>query len=115
MKELKDINIEEVIYKALKENIGSAINYQEMHALIGNVISERESEFHKLLNKCLDKVFVDKEFQNVIVEEFRHKVAKNLVAKLEGGIEKNVNRFRQDPILNSKMILAIENIINENS
>lgn len=114
MKEIQNINIEEVIYEALKEKIGSAINYNELHSLIEGVVQSRKDEFSLLLNKCLDKVFADKKFQDVIVEEFRHKVAKNLVAKLEGAIEKNVNKFRQDPVMNSKMILAIENIINKN-
>lgn len=111
--EIEKIDIKDVIYNALKEKIGSAINYQELHSMIGNVIEERRDEFEKLLNKCLDKVFKDKEFEEVILDEFRHKVAKNMVAKLEGAIEKNIMKFRQDPVMNSKMILAIEEIINK--
>ena len=110
----EEISVEEVIYTALKEKIGSAINYQETHAMIGNVIEQRRPEFESLMNRCLDKVFADKKFQDIIVDEFRHKVAKNLVGKLEGAIEKNVNKFRQDPVMNSKMIIAIEKIISEN-
>ena len=109
----EEINIEELVYDALKVRIGDAINYQELHSMIGDVIQDRRTEFEKLMNKCLDKVFVDKGFQDVIVEEFRHKVAKNLVGKLEGAIDKNIQKFRQDPVMNSKMILAIEKIIND--
>jgi len=108
------IDVEAIIYEALKEKIGSVINYNELHTLIEGVIANRKDEFNSLLNKCLDTVFKDKTFKDVIIDEFRHKVAKNMVAKLEGAIEKNINKFRQDPILNSKMILAIENIIEEN-
>ncbi len=107
------INVQEIIFLAIKEKLASSINYQEVHRIIGTVIDQRQDELVALLNKCFDKVLTDKKFQDVIVEEFRHKVAKNLVAKLEGAIEKNVNKFRQDPILNSKMILAIEGIIND--
>lgn len=115
MKFLKEeIDVDEIIYTALKEKIGSAINYQETHSMIGNVIEQRRPEFESLMNQCLDKVFVDKKFQDIMIDEFRHKVAKNLVAKLEGAIEQNVNKFRQDPVMNSKMIIAIENIISKN-
>lgn len=114
MKELNNLKIQEIIYESLKDKIGSAINYQELHGMIAGVIEERRPEFEKLLNRCLDKVFSDKKFQDVIVDEFRHKTAKNLVGKMEGMIEKNVNKFRQDPALNAKMILAIEKIVNEN-
>lgn len=107
-----EIDVEKVIYEALESKIAQSINYQELHKMIEGVIESRRDEFHALLNKCLDKVFNDKKFNDVLVEEFRHKVAKNLVGKLEGAIEKNINKFRQDPIMNSKMVLAIEKIIN---
>ncbi len=115
MKELKQLDIDKIIYEALKEKIGQAINYHELHAMIEGVVESRKDEFEKLLNKCLDKVFADKTFQDVIVEEFRHKTAKNLVGKLEGAIEHNVNKFRQDPAMNAKMILALKKIIDDNS
>ena len=113
--EIEKIDIKDIVYKALLEKIGQSINYQELHSMIGGVINERQDEFIKVMNECLDTVFKDKKFKEVIIEEFRHKVAKNLVAKLEGAIEKNVLKFRQDPVMNSKMILAIENIIKENN
>lgn len=111
----QEIDLREAVLGALESKISQAINYQELHSMIGNVIEERRDEFNKLFNKCLDKVFADKAFTDVMIDEFRHKVAKNLVGKLEGAIEKNINKFRQDPVMNSKMVLAIENIIKNNS
>lgn len=107
----ENIDVEKLIYEALLDKIGSSINYQELHHMIGNVIVQRQTEFEDILNKCLDKVFLDKKFQDVIIDEFRHKVAKNMVGKLEGAIDKNINKFRQDPIMNAKMILSLEKII----
>lgn len=111
----ENIDVENIIYDALKKKIGDSINYNEMHRVIEGVVESRRDELQALLNNCLDKVLADKKFRDVIVEEFRHKVAKNLVAKLEGAIEKNVNKFRADPILNARMITAVEAIINEHA
>jgi len=110
-----DKELKEVIFVALKEKIGSAINYQEMHQLIGDVISERSEQLQTLMLECLDDVLADKTMRETIRDEFKHKVAKNMVGKLEGAVEKSVNAFRQNPTLNAKLIMAVENVIKDNT
>ena len=108
-----DAELKEIVFVAIKEKIGSAINYQEMHRIIGDVIDQRQPELQKLLLECLDDVLTDSDMRQIIRDEFRHKVAKNMVGKLEGAVEKSVNAFRQDPVLNAKLIMAVEAIVKE--
>jgi hypothetical protein len=53
--------------------------------------------------------------KEVVQEEFQRKVEKNLVGKLEGSVEKAADALRQNPAMKSRMILAVENIVNENT
>ncbi len=107
----------ELARSAIKEKIierfASSYN-SPLNKCADSVFAEHEDEFKKLFRDALSQIVNSKSFKAIIYEEFTHKVAKNLVAKLEGSIEKATNELRQDPILKSKMILAIEDIINSN-
>jgi hypothetical protein len=83
--------------------------------IIEEVVEERRDEIKKLYRDMLDEVFLNNlDIKEEIKEEFKRKIAKNLVGKLEGQVEKAVNVLRQDPTLRSKMIVALEKIINNN-
>lgn len=110
---LDENELKTAIYAALHDKLQAAINYTEIHRLIDVVIEERGDELRQLLGDCLDSVLANPDFRTAIIDEFKHKAAKTMVAKMDGAIEKSVNKFRQDPALNAKMILAIEKIINE--
>ena len=110
---LKDEELKSAVYEALKDKIHSAINYVELHKMIDGVIEERQPEFDKLLNNMFDSFFKDADVQAAMLDEFKHKVAKTMIAKLDGAVEKNINKFRQDPATNARLILAVEKIITE--
>jgi len=83
--------------------------------IVREVVEERSGEIKKLYRGMLDEVLLNNlEIKKEIKQEFKRKIAKNLVAKLEGQVEKSVEVLRQDPTLRSKMILAIEKIVNDN-
>ena len=106
--ELKDI-----IAQALKEKVSSAINYGEIHKLVDDVLMERKAEFDGLLNEMFDAFFQDADVRETLLNEFKHKVAKTMVGKLDGAVEKSIAKYRQNPTTNARMILAIEKIITE--
>lgn len=106
--------LKEIATQAIKEKVASSIGYQDMRPFIQAAMDERSDDIKTLLAECLDSVLSDESTKDIIREEFRHKVAKNLVSNLEGAVEKSVNAFRQDPTVKAKMILAIEQIIEEN-
>lgn len=96
--------------KSLLEGYHSPLDH-----IVEEVVVEREKETKALYRAMLDEVFLNNlEIRKEIKQEFKRKIAKNLVAKLEGQVEKSVEVLRQDPTLRSKMILAIEKIVNDN-
>jgi len=102
-----------IIAQALKEKVSSAINYGEIHKLVDDVLMERKAEFDGLLNEMFDAFFQDADVREALLDEFKHKVAKTMVSKLDGAVEKSIAKYRQDPTTNARMILAIEKIITE--
>lgn len=86
-----------------------------LRKLSDKVVQENEEKIHLIMNKAFKFVISTDSFKKTILEEFQHKVAKMLVSNLSGQVEKSVNIIKQDPTLKAKMILAIENIIEENA
>jgi hypothetical protein len=84
-----------------------------MHKLVDDVLVERKQEFDGLLNDMFDAFFKDADVKSALLDEFKHKVAKTMVSKLDGAVEKSIAKYRQDPTTNARMILAIEKIIVE--
>ena len=105
--------MKQIIANALKEKISSAINYGEVHKLVEEVLIERKPEFDALFNQMFDAFFKDADVKAALLDEFKHKVAKTMVSKLDGAVEKSISKYRQDPATNARMILAIEQIITE--
>ena len=105
--------------------VGSALNQQIENQLKGyssplikivsEVVQSYEDKIKKIVNDALSETLNSDEFVKVVKDEFSHKVAKSLVGKLEGSVEKAVEVLRQDQAMRARMILAIENIVNENT
>ena len=65
--------------------------------IINEVVQEHRDELKAIVDQCLTSTIGDKEFKTVIRHEFKHKVAKSLVGKLEGAVEKAAEAFRREP------------------
>lgn len=81
--------------------------------IVKNVVALNRELITQRYNDALKNALLGENFTRAITEEFQRKIAKNMVAKLEGQVEEAVNVIRQDQTLRAKMIVAIENIINE--
>jgi hypothetical protein len=79
--------------------------------LVNEVVEEHREELKAIVDQCLTSTIGDKDFKAAIRHEFKHKVAKSLVGKLEGAVEKAADSLRQDPTTRAKIILAIEELI----
>jgi len=106
--------VEEMVMGALIDKFGKEINQSyssPIIPIIKEVIDENREKIKTVFQEALDTSFNDKEFQKIVREEFKHKVAKQMVGSLEGEVEKAVNAIRQDQTLKARMILAIEKMI----
>ena len=112
---LTEEEIKEVIIAGLREKVATRYTYEVVDNIVREVMNEEDSiaTLKKFVNDCLSFVKGDKAFEKEVKAEFQHKVAKAMVGKLEGTVEKAVDVLRQDPTLRAQMILAIEKIINK--
>lgn len=113
---IKEKEIQEVVLGALKEKIGTRYTYEIVDNIVRDVMNEDESKkkLEKFVRSTLSFLQDDKTFEKAVKEEFQHKVAKSLVGKLEGTIERAVDVLRQNPTLRAEMVLALEKIITKN-
>jgi hypothetical protein len=108
--------VEKIVLESVTKHIGDKLNYNNVLGnMVNNAIESQRESIQNTLDSMMQLVVSDKEFKSMIKQEFQHKVAKIIVGKLEGAVEKSVDIYRSNPTLRSKMIIAIENIINENS
>lgn len=107
----------QIAKEAIKEQIvarfGSGYN-SPLHKIIDECMANYDGELRSLVNSSLEGLFSSPDFKKIISEEFTRKVAKTMVGKLEGTVERAVDKLKQDETLKARMILAIENIIKEN-
>lgn len=113
--------LEKEIVKQVKASIADWISKMlvdqynsPLRQLVSDVFAEQRSNVEKIMQSVLGEVLNSKEFKVTVKEEFQRKIAKNLVGYLEWTVEKAANELKANPIMKAKMILAIENIINEN-
>lgn len=107
--------INKIVIDKIREQVGEKMNYNRvLLSMVEEAMESQRDEITAILNDTLASVVSDKEFATTIKDEFKRKVAKNLVGNLEGAVEKAANVYRQDPTLKSRMILSIENLIKDN-
>jgi hypothetical protein len=111
--------LEVQIVRQAKHSIADAIKSSlvgygsPLKTIVEQVVSENADELKTIIGTAFTDTIRDELFKVIVLEEFKHKVAKTLVSKLSGSVEKAVNTLRSNPILRSQMILAIEAIVKE--
>lgn len=83
--------------------------------IVNEVVDKHTPAIRKMVDEFLTESLGSSEFRTALKEEFNHKIAKTMVGKLEGSVEKAVEVLRQDQTLRAKMVVALDNIIKENS
>lgn len=110
------MDIEQAVIDKVRESIGTAIasaltGYQNpLQACVTNVIKSRESEIVELVKEAFDQG-LKTDFKKELISACTHKLARVLVGKLEGEIEKRANELRSSPEFRAKLTLAIEEAV----
>ena len=82
-----------------------------LHQLCTKVVDDHKEELMTIVEQGFSAVIHADEFKEAVHLAFQHKLAKLLVSKLEGTVEKCVDTLRSNPVLRAKMTLAIESIV----
>jgi len=107
----------ESINEAVSKSITTALTAYNspLSKLCEEVIAKHRADLFSMLDAEVAELKTTPEFKAAIKDALNHKLAKLMVAKMEGELEKRVNDLRAQPGMRARIVLAVENIIKENS
>lgn len=103
------------IREGIKSKLSSHYSDNPVNKIVDAAISKHAPAFQAMLSECLTACMNNDEFRANVAESVRHTLAKTLVARFGGELEKQVNALKSDPITRSRITLAIEAIVKERS
>ncbi len=96
--------------EGLKAKMSNGYN-NPFDKLIQEIIESKSVDFRQLLGEALQSCVGDATFREEVKTAVRHVMAKQLVAKFGGELEKQVNTLKSDPMTRARITLAIEEIV----
>ncbi len=112
--------LEQEVVKVAKASISTAIEKtllegfdSPLKKLISETIMSRETEFKRLVSKSIDGLLSSDAFRHTFKQSLHQKIAKQLISKTGGEIEKTINRFRQDETTRARITLALDSLISD--
>lgn len=116
-----EINAEQLLENAIRDGIREGVKSRlsnhygssPMDKLIDFCINARSEEFRTLLDDSLKSCLNDIEFRETIAASVRSTLAKTLVQRFGGELEKQVNTLKSDPTTRARITLAIEEIVKQ--
>jgi len=111
------MSLEQQIIDQLKKCIPEAISSElvgynkPLSKLTSSVIEANEGELFELINGEFSNLIGGSEFREVLKSELNNKLAKILIQRMSGELEKQVNALKQNPETRAKITLAISEIV----
>ncbi len=114
-----DINMEELakcikdgLRAAVKDRLGS--NYgSPLPKLVDDAVAMHGAEMKALLGDTIKSCLNDDAFRTEIAAALRTSMAKTLVQKFGGELERQVNQLKSDPATRARITVAIDEIIKQ--
>jgi hypothetical protein len=103
---------QQAVYDAIKQRMNSTYD-NPLAKMIDGVVSNRAEELRGMMDELFTAAIRSDNFKQAASEQLAHKVAKCLMSKMEGAIEKAANTLRSDPGTKARILLAIEKIVAE--
>lgn len=115
-----EINTDQLMENALRDGIREGLRSRfsagynnPLDKLVEAAISAHGDKFRALLNESLLSCFGDEKFRDDIRVAVRGQLAKTLIQRFGGELEKQVNTLKSDPATRARITLAIEAIVKE--
>lgn len=106
--------LEEAIKNGLREGVEAKMksSYDNpLDKMIKSAIDNHGERFRDLLSRSLTSCLGDKDFREEIAVSIRHTLAKTLISRFGGELEKQVNVLKSDPTTRARITVAIEEIV----
>lgn len=106
---------EHAIRDAIREGIKSKMGgyNSDLDKLVNAAILKHSDKFRTLLEEAISEAVLDADFRKQIKQAVTHSLAKTLVQRFGGEIEKQVNVLKSDPTTRARITLAIEEIVKQ--
>lgn len=116
-----EIDADKLIANALRDGVTKAVQERicgynsPLNGSIDRAIESQRSAIESLLTESLESCLGDHEFRAIIADATRQKLAKVLVARFGGELEKRVNELKSDPSTRARITVAIDNIVKQSA
>lgn len=114
-----EINADHMILDAVRDGIASAVKAKiegydsPLKGIIKTCIEKHESAIHAVINDAVAACVLDEEFREEIKQSTRVQLARNLVQRIGGELERQVNALKADPTTRARITMAIDAIVKE--
>lgn len=100
---------------SIEESITSALSGYNgpLKELTQQVINKNAETLNALINDEFVSLLDSQEFRRALGEALHAKLAKTLVSRMGGELEKRVNELQQNPTTRAALTLAVDRVIKE--
>lgn len=102
--------IREGVKEAIKSRLGSQYS-SPVNSMVDEVIKKQCPDLAELLKEAIQSCVTDESFREEIKAGARKSLAKILVQRFGGELEKQVNALKSDPTTRARITLAIDEIV----
>jgi hypothetical protein len=102
--------IRDGIREGVTKRMSSGYN-SPMDKAIDAALQTHFDKFRVLMEESIATCICDQEFRTQIAQAVRHQLAKTLIQRFGGEMEKQVNVLKSDPTTRARITLAIEEIV----
>lgn len=115
-----ELDTEKLLENAIRDGVREAVksrftsSYQNpIEPLIASALAKHAPALTAMLTEAIGSCLGDTAFREQVAESVRGLLAKQLVQKFGGELEKQVNQLKSDPATRAKITLAITDIVRE--
>jgi hypothetical protein len=112
-----NIDADKLLENAMREGIRDGVKSKfsgynkPLDNLVEAAISTHSPKFRAMLEDAIGSCVNSQEFRDEIATAVRHQLAKTLIQRFGGEMEKQVNVLKSDPTTRARITLAIEEIV----
>jgi len=111
--------MEQTVIKVAKAAIYNAINKEligynkPLSQFVNAVMLEHEAQFKSIINDGVSELLNADDFKSAIKNALHDKLARILISKMGGELEKKVNELKQDATARAKITLALNKLMED--
>jgi len=107
-----EIRVADLVTQGIAEAVKTKLGGYNgpLDKLVADIVTSREPQIRKVIEEAVDTALTG-DFKIEIQSAVAHKLARVLVSKMEGEIEKRVTELRASPEVRAKITLAVSKVI----